>query len=232
MAVQDIQIEQIEVDVDAAFEDSQKMVEPYPTRGPAASVYGLRPFIEDKVVCDLGCGGGDLAWLMGRWAKQVYGIEYDPNRIKNATRHLGSLRNYTNVSISQDDYFTCDLPDADVFYFWPNDPETIDRMVGTLDSRGKSCILVQASKRSWLDTELKQQPCIYPNGKRRLSTVLSYVESRGGRVLSYPYREHSIAAEVNPDFWPHEDTWCLSIVPINGSRPSVKPPSWELEWRS
>lgn len=217
MAVQDIPIQQIEVDVFSAFTDAQQMVEPYPTRGPAAAVYGLRPYIEGKVVCDLGCGGGDLAWLMGRWATQVYGIEYNSDRIKNAPQHLGSLRTYDNVSISEGDYFSCELPDADVFYFWPNNPETIDRMVATLDARDKKCILVAGSKRSWLDTELNQQPCVYPGGKVRLSKFLSYVESRDGHVVSYPYREHSIAANENPDFWPHEDVWCLSVIPFGGS---------------
>tara|TARA_R110002020_G_scaffold16515_17_gene58341 strand:- start:7945 stop:8574 length:630 start_codon:yes stop_codon:yes gene_type:complete len=208
MGISDIKIREVEIDKYAAFADAAAMLESYPGRGPAAAVYGLRPYIEDNVVCDLGCGGGDLVWLMGRWAKKAVGVEYDQRRFNTAAIHRSGV---DNVSVENFDYFANPIPKADVYYYWPNDPTHAERLIETLKEQHAPTTLVMGSRISWIDHELAGKVFDYKNGNVRTPNFLSLLDKHGGEILSFSFREES--SSKKPE-WPDEDTWCLTVLTI------------------
>lgn len=85
----------------------------HPGHTPLAVADLIKDIIKDKVVCDVGCGMGQLMEAMSKHAKQVVGIESD-----------GELANYVSSKgftvLSQDSFYD-KLPDADVYYLWTRD---------------------------------------------------------------------------------------------------------------
>ena len=84
-----------------------------PNRSPKAVSDAIKGIIEDKVVCELGCAEGDNMVFMSRYAKKVIGFEYMYRRGKVAERR--------GLDVTYGNYFKDELPQADVYYFWPND---------------------------------------------------------------------------------------------------------------
>ena len=206
MAISDVEVRHVDIDVEAAYADAKGMLEPYPTRGPAAVAYGLRSYIEGKVVCDLGCGGGDLVWLMGRWAERAIGVE---NGVRYAT--AATPRGADNVSIEKLDYFKQPIPQADVYYFWPDDPATIDALIDRLLTMRASTTLIAGSRLSWIDEERAGRSFRYGNGNVRWPNFLSLIDTHGGHISWFAYREDS-SSKV-PE-WPDSGVWCLSVLEL------------------
>jgi hypothetical protein len=75
----------------------------------------IQDLIQDKIVCELGCAEGDNLVFMSRYAKQVIGFEYMQSRYKIAQQR--------GLDVTVGDYYKDDVPDADVYYFWPDDGE-------------------------------------------------------------------------------------------------------------
>ena len=213
MGITDIKIRETEIDVEAACVDAKSMLEDYPMRGPAAAVYGLRPYIEGKIVCDLGCGGGDLLWLMGRWAEKAIGVEYDSGRYRKAMEQRGEL---DNVTVRCLDYFSEPIPDADVYYCWPNDPVTIERLIAALSEQHAPTTLIMGSRLIWIECEREGKPFTYGNGNVRAPNFLSLLNKHGGEIVSFPYRESTAIRDLHKETerpeWPDEDTWCLTVL--------------------
>lgn len=209
MSINGVEVTQVSVDVEAAYADAAQMLERYPWRGPAAAAHGLRPYITDKVVCDLGCGGGDLAWLMGRWAKKVIGVELDAARYKVACTPRGA----DNVTIRQLDYFKIAVPVADVYYAWPNDPATVSQIADMLALQCPEASLIVGSRIGWLEQELAGKGFTIGN-KKLVPNYLSIVSERGGKVVTFPYREDPAAIRGSSQSWPPEDVWCLYIITL------------------
>lgn len=69
--------------------------------------------IQDKVVCDIGCGDGSFMQAMSKYAKRVLGIEFDEGNAKSAKAKGFEVFNY-------DSFYTV-LPPADVYYLWTRD---------------------------------------------------------------------------------------------------------------
>lgn len=204
----------VTVAVEAAVVDTASMVEDWPWRGPATVPYALRPYIEGKRFCDLGCGGGDLAWSASRWASHVLGVEKDKVRHRRSvTLHRDGepnpLRQQQNVEMRQLDYFA-DFPKADVYYFWPNDPNTMDRMVATAEQSGYRCLLAAGARLSFLDAEREGKTLSYSKGERSCS-LLKYTDAHKGKVLSFPFKERPVM-----DGWPSEGTWVIALIPLGG----------------
>ena len=211
MGISDIKIREVEIDKEAAFADAAVMLESYPGRGPAAAVYGLRPYIEGNVVCDLGCGGGDLVWLMGRWAKEAIGVEYDRGRFSTALGLSEGRSGINNVSVENIDYFVAPIPKADVYYYWPNDPTYAERLIEVLKEQHAPTTLVMGSRISWIDHERAGKVFDYGNGNVRTPNFLSLLDKHGGEILSFSFREKS---SIRRPEWPDEDTWCLTVLTI------------------
>jgi SAM-dependent methyltransferase len=70
----------------------------------------IKDLIAGKVFCDLGCGEGDFALCCKRYAKQVIGVEFDPDRAE--------IARMKGVDVIEGDLLTIPLPDADIYYIW------------------------------------------------------------------------------------------------------------------
>src|SRR3990167_8206215 len=75
----------------------------------------VKDIIQDKVVCDLGCGGGSFLEAMYQYAKRCIGIEEDKD-----IGQFAANRN-PDFEIYIDNTFFRPLPKADVYYSWSKD---------------------------------------------------------------------------------------------------------------
>jgi|TARA_R110000824_G_scaffold82768_10_gene207486 SAM-dependent methyltransferase len=213
MAYEHIALKAVDVDVDAAYADASAMVEKYPWRGAAVVAHALAPYIQGKVVCDLGCGGGDLAWLMGRWAKEVVGVEFDSNRLDKALVP-SPARVRDNVTFKKLDYFASPIPDADVYYFWPNEAMSLLPLMEMLEEREKPLLLIGGARLDFLQSEIDQQEVVGWSGVKKRCLLLSYVDKHDGEVVTFPSHEDSDL--VHTGQWDHNDIWCLCVIPLGG----------------
>lgn len=98
-----------------------------PHRSPMAVSEAIKDLLQDKVVCELGCAEGDNLAFMGRYAKRVLGVEMKRNRYKHAKQR--------GFEVVVGNYLEIDIPDADVYYYWPNlvehDPLLLNRILDT-----------------------------------------------------------------------------------------------------
>ena len=53
-----------------------------PCRSPLAVVEKIKPYIKNKVVCELGSAVGDIALEMAKYAKKVIGVEIDEECVR------------------------------------------------------------------------------------------------------------------------------------------------------
>lgn len=83
-----------------------------PCRSPLVVIEVLRPYIEGKVVCDVGSALGDIALKMKKYAKYVSGIEIDEERAEYSKKRGLDTRKGDALDL---------LPLAgkvDVYYMW------------------------------------------------------------------------------------------------------------------
>lgn len=73
----------------------------------------IQDVIENKVVCDIGCGGGSFMVALRKYAKEVHGIE---EHIEWA--EVASNKGFT---VMAENAFSFPLPKADVYYCWSKD---------------------------------------------------------------------------------------------------------------
>ena len=92
-----------------------------PFRSPKAVSEAIKDIISNKLVCELGCGEGDNMALMSRYAKDIVGVELDPERFKYAKER--------GFNIVVCDYRKESLPEAEVYYFWPDNGKKDDEFL-------------------------------------------------------------------------------------------------------
>lgn len=92
-----------------------------PFRSPRAVSEALQDILRGKVVCELGCAEGDNLVFMSRYAKSVFGME------RQARRY--ALAQERGLEIVVGDYLKDPIPDADVYYCWPDNASTDDEAV-------------------------------------------------------------------------------------------------------
>lgn len=96
-----------------------------PYRSPIVVSEALQDILKDKIVCEMGCAEGDNLMFMSRYAKRVFGLERDEKRYPIAQKR--------GFEVIVGDYFEDEIPDAEVYYFWPNDtkdnPLLIERIL-------------------------------------------------------------------------------------------------------
>jgi SAM-dependent methyltransferase len=85
----------------------------HPGHTPLAVAELIKDIIQDKVVCDIGCGQGELMTEFAKYAKQVIGIENDGE--------LASFVREKGFQVIGEDSFYNELPPADVYYAWTRD---------------------------------------------------------------------------------------------------------------
>lgn len=85
----------------------------YPWRSSLNIVEHLKPFIENKIVCDIGCACGDLLYELKDFCKDVIGVESNKYYLEN-------LKNF-NIDrgfIVWDNIFNVEIPKAEVYFLW------------------------------------------------------------------------------------------------------------------
>lgn len=112
-----------------------------PYRSPIAISDTIREIIAGRVVCDLGCGEGDNIVFMSRYAKKVFGIEHDVNRYSHALAQ--------GCEVTVGNYLECEIPEADVYYVWPNNPFDSHTLSEKFINAGRRCTLIVAADVSW-----------------------------------------------------------------------------------
>ena len=101
--------------IDQRMVKVQPPVNKCPHRSPQAVSDVIKDIIQDRIVCELGCAEGDNLFFMSRYAKQVKGFEYMERRYRVAQQR--------GLDVTVGDYYKDELPEADVYYFWPDDGE-------------------------------------------------------------------------------------------------------------
>lgn len=87
---------------------------------PLSVVELIKDIIQDKVVCDVGCGTGELLVAMSKYASKVIGIEENHKWAKTAGKKL-KRANDKDFDIYVGNTFFAPLPEADVYYSWSKD---------------------------------------------------------------------------------------------------------------
>ena len=87
---------------------------------PIAVADLIRDLIQDKIVCDVGCGTGEFLVAMSKYAKKVIGIEENHKWAKIAGKKL-KRANDKDFDIYISNTFFQPLPEADVYYSWSKD---------------------------------------------------------------------------------------------------------------
>ncbi len=96
-----------------------------PHRSPRAVAEAVADHVRGKVVCDLGCGEGDMLASLAPNAAGLVGMESSPLRAQQA-RGRG-------FEVVEGDYWRDPLPAADVYYVWPTDGSAdVDFLVSRL----------------------------------------------------------------------------------------------------
>lgn len=149
-------------------EELQKLaVRETPYRSPIVISDVIKDILRDKIVCDLGCAEGDNMMFMSRYAKTVIGVEQNPWRYKHAVS-----RGY-NVIVG--DYLLCEIPEADVYYFWPSDgPHDNEILVQRIMNTGRKCTVIIAG-----DTGFPSE----------VPTIYMLANKYKGRVLEVDFNE-------------------------------------------
>ena len=156
----------------------------YPLRSPIALVEAVKDIIQDKIVCDIGCGEGDILWLMKTYAKDVIGFEIDKNRYIHA-RNRG-------LKIIVGDYYKDTLPKADIYYCWSNLPHDIPVIISSL--------LKETSHKKLL-----------VGGRKNADHLNFCLEKYGGIIKDFYFKEPD--RKEFPDF-PFEGLWSIYILEL------------------
>ena len=80
---------------------------------PLAIAELVKDIIQDKVVCDIGCGQGELLLEFAKYAKEVFGIEEEDE--------VAQIAGAKGLKVHRMNSFFQELPKADVYYLWTKD---------------------------------------------------------------------------------------------------------------
>lgn len=106
----------IPVDIKPQKPDPDSFVRPYPYRSPLIVAEVVKDLIQDKTVCDVGCGEGDVLMAMKPYAKSVVGFERKPERYQQAIDR--------GLDVVVGDWDEVPLPDVQVYYSWGPTPDS------------------------------------------------------------------------------------------------------------
>lgn len=111
--------------------DDDTVLKP-PCRSPLVVIEALKAHIEGKVVCEIGSALGDIALKMKKYAKYVFGIEIDEERVEYSKKRGLDTRGGNALHMLP-------LPDkVDVYYMWM-DPKPTRRI---FDAIGNGVVIM------------------------------------------------------------------------------------------
>ena len=132
----------------------RKLLNKCPYRSPEAVSEAIADLLKDKVVCEIGCAEGDNMTFMKRFCKRVFGFDYDPKRYQPAIDR--------GLDVRYGDYHIQQIPEAEVYYFWPDDTYECPMLIEKIIAQGKPCTIVAAADEGWKP----EVPCILDCHKR------------------------------------------------------------------
>ncbi|HIB78082.1 MAG TPA: hypothetical protein EYO58_10835 [Flavobacteriales bacterium] len=120
----------------------------FPHRSALQLTNAIKPYIEGKVICDLGCACGDLLYSMKGTAKDIVGVERNLEH-KKQINFVGADRDF----IIWGDLFEIGVPPADIYFLWiSSDIEYNKRVIDMLDSNK---LIIDAASRLDLFKDFK-----------------------------------------------------------------------------
>lgn len=144
-----------------------------PCRAPLAIIEAIRPYIEEKVVCEIGSALGDIALEMRKYAKFVFGIEIDKERVEYSNkRGLNTL--------GGDVLDLLPLEDApDVYYMWMDPRPTRE----IFDAIGSGTIIMGGQ------LNYESEKAGYERGIEVKVLDEIHAENPGSRMIEVAYNE-------------------------------------------
>lgn len=144
-----------------------------PCRSPLVVIEVLRPYIEGKVVCEIGSALGDIALKMKKYAKYVFGIEIDEERAQYSKKRGLDTRKGDALDILP-------LPDkVDVYYMWMG-PKSSRRIFDAI----RNSVVIMAGELGY-----EAQKSGYARGEE--AQILDEIHSQnpGSKMLEVKYNE-------------------------------------------
>lgn len=151
--------------------NSQSTILQVPDRSPLAVVEAIKPYIKNKVVCELGSAAGDISLEMAKYAKRVICVEIDKEQVK-----ISRKRGLHTVCA---DVTTFTPPEnVDVYYTWIGEQTT--RKVFNHIKKG---LVIMAAEYKY------ESRTGYPRGTELRVLDEIHAEYPGSEMLSVKYNE-------------------------------------------
>ena len=137
---------------------------------PPEVIEALKPMIQDKIVCDLGCRNGDLMGMFKQYAKKVSGVEIREDYYDLAIAGGHDVIHGNAAKIK--------LPKADLYYIWVNAPDLFNILdniksgwvaIGNYDAPDQGPIRAKLHKMGVFTVEIKAVNYRGENGTFKLN---------------------------------------------------------------
>lgn len=169
--------------------DEDTMSERWPYRCPVKFVTeGIKHIIADKVVCDVGCSGGDFLKGITPYCKKAIGVEIEAYKFRIA-KEKGLEVYHQNI--------LTDPPEADVYFLWIEPKIDLEICKFLLKSIDKD-ITILVNRRKENEWSL---------GK--LGESDKYLLDLFSEVIYFPYEESDNAV---PSTFPNSGEWAVGII--------------------
>tara|TARA_R100000005_G_C4921681_1_gene154677 strand:+ start:20 stop:544 length:525 start_codon:yes stop_codon:yes gene_type:complete len=163
--------------------------ESWPFRCPVKFVAeAIKDIVSNKVVCDVGCGGGDFLKSVEPYCKKAIGVDIDGKRLESAKKQ--GLEVYLQSIYSNP-------PEADVYFIWTNDLKEDYAASKFLLKSAKKKITILVNRRKENEWSLGKFGDV---DKKTLNLI--------SEVRYVPYQE-SHSAVPN---WPISGDWAIGII--------------------
>tara|TARA_R100000152_G_C6758421_1_gene182296 strand:+ start:686 stop:1210 length:525 start_codon:yes stop_codon:yes gene_type:complete len=163
--------------------------ESWPYRGPVKFIAeAIKDIVSNKVVCDVGCAGGDFLKSIEPYCKKAIGVDIDEERLEVAKKQ--GLEVYLRDIYSNP-------PKADIYYLWIQPEEDYKMVKFLLKSAKKKKITILVNRRKENEWSLEK----FGDCDKKLLKLIS-------EVRYFPYQEANSAL---PD-WPTSGDWALGII--------------------
>ena len=115
-------------------------IQKWPERNPLDLVPVISSYVKDKIVCDIGCGAGDLLYEMKRLGltDDIIGIEKD----KWVHESIKEFKINDREFLINADFTSMDIPEADVYLIWVG----FVQYAGIINRLPKSCLVIDFSQ--------------------------------------------------------------------------------------
>jgi len=117
-----------------------QFMEDVPHRSPEEPLNNMKEFFENKIVMDLGCGGGDLILYIKNKlrCKDIFGIEETDRCLSNAYKYRLKIIKSDILKQKFENY------GAETYYIWMETPELEISIIKRLIKHNKKCDIIIA----------------------------------------------------------------------------------------